>query len=88
VLSNAYGITEGIAVDTHVLRLVKRLGLSQSKTREKIETDLMQIVPKESWLRFSDLLIFHGRKVCTAKKPKCGQCVLNELCPSAFSFGS
>jgi len=88
VLSNAYGIAEGIAVDTHVLRLVKRLGLTQSKTREKIEADLMQIVPKECWLRFSDLLIFHGRRVCTAKKPKCNQCVLNEFCPSAFSFGS
>jgi endonuclease-3 len=86
VLSNAYGIAEGIAVDTHVLRLVKRLGLTQSKTREKIEADLMQIVPKEKWLRFSDLLIFHGRKVCTAKKPKCGQCVLNKICPSAFTF--
>jgi len=86
VLSNAYGIAEGIAVDTHVLRLVKRLGLTQSKTREKIETDLMHIVPKEKWARFSDLLIFHGRKVCTAKKPKCGQCVLNKICPSAFTF--
>jgi endonuclease-3 len=88
VLSNAYGVTEGIAVDTHVLRLVKRLGLTQSKTREKIEADLMRVVPKEKWLRFSDLLIFHGRKICVAKKPKCGQCVLDELCPSAFSFGS
>jgi endonuclease-3 len=87
VLSNAYGITEGIAVDTHVFRLVKRLGFTQSKTREKMETDLMQIVPKEKWLRFSDLLIFHGRKVCIAKKPKCSQCVLNDLCPSAFTFG-
>ena len=86
VLSNAYGIAEGIAVDTHVLKLVKRLGLTQSKTREKIETDLMQIVPKEKWARFSDLFIFHGRKVCTAKKPKCGQCVLNKICPSAFTF--
>jgi endonuclease-3 len=88
VLSNAYGIVEGIAVDTHVLRLVKRLRLTQSKTREKIEADLMQIVPQEKWLRFSDLLIFHGRKICLAKKPKCSQCVLNVLCPSAFSFGS
>jgi endonuclease-3 len=86
VLSNAYGLTEGIAVDTHVLRLVERLGLTQSKTREKIEADLMHIVPKDSWLRFSDLLIFHGRKVCTAKKPKCSICVLNGICPSAFTF--
>jgi endonuclease-3 len=86
VLSNAYGKAEGIAVDTHVFRLVKRLGLTQSKTREKIEKDLMQIVPKESWARFSDLLIFHGRRICTAKKPKCKQCVLNKICPSAFTF--
>jgi endonuclease-3 len=86
VLSNAYRITEGIAVDTHVLRLVKRLGLTQSRTREKIEINLMHIVPKASWQRFSNLLIFHGRKVCTAKKPKCSQCVLNDLCPSAFTF--
>jgi endonuclease-3 len=86
VLSNAYGITEGIAVDTHVFRLVGRLGLTQSKTREKTEADLMSIVPRDSWQRFSDLLIFHGRRVCTAKKPQCGQCVLNGLCPSAFTF--
>lgn len=86
VLSNAYGKFEGIAVDTHVLRLVKRLGLIKSRTREKIEADLMQMVPKESWLRFSDLLVFHGRRVCNAKKPKCNQCALKDLCPSAFSF--
>ncbi|MEM2969927.1 MAG: endonuclease III [Candidatus Bathyarchaeia archaeon] len=86
VLSNAYGKFEGIAVDTHVLRLVKRLGLVKSRTREKIEADLMQMVPKESWLRFSDLLVFHGRRVCNAKKPKCNQCALKDLCPSAFSF--
>jgi endonuclease-3 len=88
VLSNAYGVVEGIAVDTHVLRLVKRLGLTESKTREKIETDLMQIVPKKSWARFTDLLIFHGRRICDAKKPKCRQCVLNGICPSAFTFAA
>jgi endonuclease-3 len=88
VLSNAYGVVEGIAVDTHVLRLVKRLGLTESKTREKIEIDLMQIVPKESWARFTDLLIFHGRRICDAKKPKCNQCVLNKICPSAFTFNA
>ncbi len=86
VLSNAYGVTEGIAVDTHVFRLVWRLGLTQSKTREKIESDLMNVVSKDSWSRFSDLIIFHGRRVCTAKKPKCSQCVLSDLCPSAFTF--
>ncbi len=86
VLSNAYGVIEGIAVDTHVLRLVKRLGLTESKTRDRIEKDLMQIVPKEKWARFTDLLIFHGRRVCDAKKPECPECVLNQICPSAFTF--
>ena len=82
VLTNAYGINEGIIVDTHVLRLAKRLGLTQSKTREKIERDLMKIVPREKWGRFADLLIFHGRRVCNARKPKCDICVLRDLCPS------
>jgi len=82
VLSNAYGIDEGIIVDTHVFRLAKRLGLTESKTREKIEEDLMKIVPKEKWKRFADLLIFHGRRVCKAKNPQCGICVLKSLCPS------
>jgi endonuclease-3 len=88
VLQNAYGVVEGIAVDTHVLRLTKRLGLTESKTRERIEKDLMQIVPKDSWARFSDLLIFHGRRICDAKNPRCSQCVLNEICPSAFTFNT
>jgi len=88
VLSNAYGIIEGIAVDTHVLRLAKRLGLTENKNRDKIERDLMEIVPKEKWLRFTDLMVFHGRRICTAKKPKCSQCILNKICPSASTFGS
>jgi len=82
VLSNAYGIDEGIIVDTHVFRLARRLGLTESKTREKVERDLMEIVPKEKWGRFADLLIFHGRRVCNARKPKCEICVLKDLCPS------
>ena len=86
VLSNAYGVIEGIAVDTHVMRLSKRLGLSESRTRDRIEKDLMVIVPREKWARFTDLLIFHGRRVCDAKKPKCSQCSLSRLCPSAFKF--
>jgi len=86
VLSNAYGVIEGIAVDTHVLRLVKRLGLTESKTRDKIEKSLMEIVPEEKWPRFTDLLIFHGRRVCDAKKPECKKCVLNQTCPSAFTL--
>jgi len=82
VLTNAYGINEGIIVDTHVLRLAKRLGLTKSKTRERIEKDLMEIVPKDKWGRFADLLIFHGRRVCKARKPNCEMCVLKDLCPS------
>jgi len=84
VLSNAYGVIEGIAVDTHVRRLSKRLGLTENKNPDKIEKDLMQIVPKSHWKRITDLLIFHGRNVCMARKPKCDSCVLNKLCPSAF----
>jgi len=84
VLSNAYGVIEGIAVDTHVRRLSKRLGLTENKNPNKIEADLMLIVPKSHWKRITDLLIFHGRNVCMARKPKCGTCVLNKICPSAF----
>jgi len=86
VLSNAYGVIEGIAVDTHVRRLSKRLGLSEHKDPNKIERDLMEIVPKTEWMRIADLLIFHGRRICVARKPECGVCVLNKLCPSAFTF--
>ncbi|MCJ7721688.1 endonuclease III [Candidatus Bathyarchaeota archaeon] len=84
VLSNAYGVIVGIAVDTHVRRLSKRLGLTENTNPDKIETDLMQIVPKTQWKRITDLLIFHGRNFCIARKPKCGICVLNKICPSAF----
>ena len=84
VLSNAYGMIEGIAVDTHVLRLSKRLGLTKEKVREKIEEDLMNITPREHWFELSNQLIAHGRRVCTARRPNCAECVLNDLCPSAF----
>jgi len=87
VLSNAYGVIEGIAVDTHVRRLTQRLGLTANDNPDKIEQDLMKLVPKDKWMRFTDLLIFHGRKTCTAKKPKCETCVVKKLCPSAFTFG-
>ena len=87
VLSNAYGIVEGIAVDTHVRRLAQRLGLTKNNDPVKIEQDLMNLVPRDKWMRFTDLLIFHGRRICTARKPKCEECVLNKLCPSAFTFG-
>jgi len=84
VLSNAYGIIVGIAVDTHVRRLSQRLGLTENKDPNKIEADLIQTVPKIQWELITDLLIFHGRNVCIARKPKCSVCVLNKICPSAF----
>jgi endonuclease-3 len=87
VLTNAYGIVAGVAVDTHVRRIAQRLGLSENDDPNKIEQDLMCIVPKDKWMRITDLLIFHGRRVCTAKKPNCAGCVLNKICPSAFTFG-
>jgi endonuclease-3 len=86
VLYGAYGIVAGVAVDTHVRRLSQRLGLSGSDDPTKIELNLMQLVPKAQWMRLSDLLIFHGRRVCTAKKPNCAGCVLNKICPCAFEF--
>jgi endonuclease-3 len=86
VLSNAYGITEGIAVDTHVRRLAKRLGLTENENPDKIEKDLMEITPKAQWMKITDLLIFHGRRVCLTKGPKCESCILNKICPSAFTF--
>ncbi|MDR0492175.1 MAG: endonuclease III [Nitrososphaerota archaeon] len=86
VLYNSYGITTGIAVDTHVMRLAKRLGFTEQKDQNRIEKDLMALVPKEKWMHLTDLLIFHGRQVCMAKKPRCDICVLNKICPSAFTF--
>jgi endonuclease-3 len=86
VLQNAYGVVEGIAVDTHVRRVSKRLGLTANEDPNKIEQDLMKVIPKNKWMRITDLLITLGRSVCVARKPKCGTCVLNEICPSAFTF--
>lgn len=82
ILSNAYGKLEGIIVDTHVKRLSIRLGLTTEKYPEKIEKDLMKIVPQKEWLHFANLLLYHGRTVCHAKNPACKACVLAELCPS------
>jgi len=82
ILSNAYGINEGIAVDTHVRRLANRLGLTNNEDPVKIEKDLMEITPKSEWGNLSHLLIFHGRKICQAKKPKHKECVLFDICPS------
>ena len=83
VLGNAFGIDEGIVVDTHVGRLSHRLGLTEQKNPEKIEADLMSLVPQEDWTLWAHLLIFHGRQVCKARRPVCTDCVLVDLCPSA-----
>ncbi len=81
VLGNAYGKAEGIAVDTHVMRLSRKLGLTKETTPEKIEQDLMKIVPKERWIDFSHLLINHGRDMCSARPHTCKDCPLKDLCP-------
>jgi endonuclease-3 len=83
VLYNAFGKEEGIAVDTHVKRLSRLLGLSTQNDPERIEKDLMALVPRGQWGHITYLLIEHGRNVCIARRPKCQQCVLKELCPSA-----
>lgn len=86
VLSSGYGIAEGIAVDTHVKRLSGRLGLSRQDDPEKIEKDLLRLVPKKDWLDFNYMLVNHGRKTCQARKPRCPDCALRYLCPSAKRF--
>jgi len=82
VLGNAFGIP-GVVCDTHVIRLSRRLGLSENKDAVKLEFDLAEIVPKKKWLLFSDLLIFHGRNICKARKPDCGNCPIAKYCPAA-----
>ncbi|HEX9543929.1 MAG TPA: endonuclease III [Pyrinomonadaceae bacterium] len=84
VLGNAFGIRSGVVVDTHVTRLSHRLGLSNEKTAEKIENDLIMVVPKKDWVIFSHLLIAHGRAICKARNPLCDQCVVEKLCPSSY----
>jgi endonuclease-3 len=83
ILSSAFGINEGIAVDTHVKRVSYRLGLTKNEDPVKIERDLMALTPKGEWKDMSNLLIFHGRKVCQAKKPNHNECVLRDICPSS-----
>jgi endonuclease-3 len=86
VLSSAFKKAEGIAVDTHVKRLSERLGLSTQQAPEKIEKDLLALVPKKDWLDFNYLLVNHGRAICIARKPRCPECPLKNLCPSAEKF--
>ena len=82
VLGNAFGIASGVVVDTHVLRLAERLDLSRNTDPKKVEQDLMAILPQEKWIAFSHQLIWHGRRVCQARKPKCIECNLDALCYS------
>jgi endonuclease-3 len=87
VLGNAFGLNEGVTVDTHVTRLAGLLGLTRETDPVKIEQDLMRLVPRADWTLVSHLLIQHGRAVCIARRPRCGECVLADLCPSAAVAG-
>lgn len=84
VLGVAYGIAEGVVVDTHVSRLSQRLKLTRQKDPVKIEKELMELVPKKDWIIFAHLLIFHGRRVCKARRPLCEECIVEKLCPSSM----
>lgn len=83
VLGNIFKIADGVVVDTHVSRLSQRLGLTKNTAAEKIEQDLMKLIPRDDWIKFSHMIILHGRYVCKAIKPECENCVLNDLCPSS-----
>jgi endonuclease-3 len=83
ILGNAYGINDGITVDTHVTRLAGLLRLTRADTAESIERDLMTLFPRDDWTLVSHLLIWHGRRVCIARRPQCALCVIRKECPSA-----
>lgn len=87
VLSNGFGINDGVVVDTHVRRLARRLRFTRHEDVRKIEQDLMRLFPRERWLEVADLLIFHGRRVCVARRPRCEDCVVEPLCPSSQEAG-
>jgi len=84
IMQEAWGVAEGIVVDTHVIRVSNKLGLTVQKDPVKIEKDLVNIIPKKYWRNISSTLVLHGRYICIARKPKCGECCLNKICPSAF----
>ncbi len=84
VLGEAFGKIEGVVVDTHVIRLSNRLGFTKELDAVKIEKDLMPLIPKKYWYHFSHALIFHGRKICSARKPKCAECSIQQYCPSSL----
>lgn len=83
IMQEAWGMAKGIVVDTHVKRVSKRLGLTKEIDPKKVEKDLMKLVPEKYWRNFSGAMVLHGRYVCIARKPKCGECCLNEICPSS-----
>ena len=87
VLGNALGVNDGVVVDTHVTRLANRLGLTRETDPVRIEQELMPLFPRESWTMLSHLLIWHGRRVCDARRPRCGDCVLATICPSSTADG-
>jgi endonuclease-3 len=84
VLGNSYGVVEGIAVDTHVRRVGERLGFTSEKDPDKIEQDLMRLIPRKRWFDFTYVIIDHGRGTCVARKPRCDECPVNDLCPSSL----
>jgi endonuclease-3 len=87
VLSNGFGVNEGVVVDTHVARLARRLRFTREELPTRIERDLMRLFPRERWLEVSDLLIHHGRRTCHARRPRCEDCVVEPLCPSSQEAG-
>jgi len=84
VLGNSYGVVEGIAVDTHVRRVGERLGFTSEKDPDKIEQDLMRLIPRKRWFDFTYVIIDHGRGTCVARKPRCDECPVSDLCPSSL----
>ena len=88
VLGNAFGIVEGFTVDTHVTRLARRFGWTKHEDALKIEQDLMRIIPEKDWFDLAHMMVYHGRAICYARKPLCGQCSLVPWCPSAFLFSN
>ncbi|MGY5854431.1 MAG: endonuclease III [Candidatus Thorarchaeota archaeon] len=84
VLSVVFGINEGVVVDTHIMRVTQRLGLTNQKNREKIEKELMEMLPQKLWYKYARFIGAHGRRTCNARKPRCSNCAVNDICPSAI----
>jgi len=86
VMGNAFNIATGVVVDTHVIRIAQKLGLTKNQDPKKIEEDLIKLLPKDEWINFSHMIIWHGRKICIARRPKCEICRLSKICPSAMTI--